>query len=49
MLKLLNVGDLVADAVSLEKGSESRQILRMFMNTLIWGGIGVAVVLLIVL
>jgi hypothetical protein len=47
MLKLLNVGDLIADAVSLEPGSESRQILRMFMNTLIWGGIAVAAVVLI--
>jgi len=30
-------GGLICDAVSLTEDSESRQILRMFLNTLDWG------------
>ena len=47
MLKILNPGDVVADAVGLEPGSENRQIFRMFINTLIFGGIGVVTILLL--
>jgi hypothetical protein len=39
-------GGLICDAVGL-KDSESRQILRMFLNTLIWGAVGVITILLL--
>jgi hypothetical protein len=39
-------GGLICDAVGL-KGGESRQILRMFLNTLIWGAVGVITILLL--
>lgn len=36
-------GDLAASLVGLEEGSEHRQIFRMFVNTVFWGAIGVAI------
>jgi len=44
MLKLLSPGDWIADAVGLDDG-ENRQILRMFINTLAYGIVAVAVAL----
>lgn len=38
---VVSPGDLAAAASGLEAGSENRQILRMFVNTLVWGAIGV--------
>jgi hypothetical protein len=38
---LVSPGDLAAQLAGLTVGSESRQILRMFVNTLVWGAIGV--------
>jgi hypothetical protein len=35
-LFLLSAG-LICDAVGLTEGGDNRQILRMFLNTLIWG------------
>jgi hypothetical protein len=40
-------GGLIYDAVGLTEDSESRQILRMFLNTLIWGAAGVIMILLL--
>jgi hypothetical protein len=40
-------GSLVCDAVGLAEDSDNRQILRTFLNTLIWGAAGVAVILLL--
>jgi hypothetical protein len=40
-------GGLICDAVGLTEDSESRQILRMFLNTLIWGAAGVIMILLL--
>ena len=40
-------GGLICDAVGLIEDSESRQILRMFLNTLIWGAAGVIMILLL--
>jgi hypothetical protein len=34
---LLMPGSLVCDAVGLREDSDHRQILRMFLNTLVWG------------
>lgn len=42
MLKLFSPGDLAADLAGLE--NENRMILRMFINTVVWGAVGVAVV-----
>jgi hypothetical protein len=33
-------GDLVCDWAGLPKDSDHRQILRMFLNTIVWGGLG---------
>jgi hypothetical protein len=30
-------GSLICDAVGLREDSDHRQILRMFLNTLVWG------------
>lgn len=38
---LVSPGDLAAELSGLRAGTESRQILRMFVNTLVWGAIGV--------
>jgi hypothetical protein len=40
-------GGLACDAVGLTEDNDNRQILRMFLNTLIWGAAGVAVILLL--
>ena len=40
-------GGLICDAVGPTEDSESRQILRMFLNTLIWGAAGVVTILLL--
>ena len=46
MTKLLLLpGGLICDAVGLTEDSDNRQILRMFLNTLNWGAIGVTIVL----
>jgi hypothetical protein len=37
--------DLICDAVALREDSDNRQILRMFLNTLIWGAAGVITIL----
>lgn len=39
MLKWLSPGDLICDAVGLSEQDEHRQILRMFMNIIIWGAV----------
>jgi hypothetical protein len=46
---LVSPGDLAADLFGLGEGSEHRQILRMFVNTLVWGLVGVFVALWIAL
>lgn len=40
-------GSLVCDAVGLHEDSEHRQILRMFLNTLVWGTASVIAVIAI--
>ena len=45
MLRWLNPGDLLAGAVGLDAGSDNRLIFRMFMNTLVFGGVGVVAIL----
>ena len=40
-------GALICDAVGLTEDSEDRQILRMFLNTMIWGAVGVIIILLL--
>ena len=40
-------GGLICDAVGLTEDSDNRQILRMFLNTLIWGAAGVVTILLL--
>ena len=39
-------GGLICDAVGLTEDNDNRQILRMFLNTLIWGAAGVITILL---
>lgn len=39
MLKFLSPGDMAADALGLSD-EEHRMIFRMFINTIIWGAIG---------
>ena len=34
-------GGLICNAIGLTEDSDNRQILRMFLNTLIWGAAGV--------
>lgn len=43
---LVSPGDLAAALSGLAAGSDSRQILRMFINTLVWGAVGVIGVVL---
>jgi len=38
---IVSPGDLAAEASGLAAGTENRQILRMFVNTLVWGAVGV--------
>jgi hypothetical protein len=40
-------GGLICDAVGLTGDSDNRQILRMFLNTPIWGAAGVVTILLL--
>jgi hypothetical protein len=40
-------GGLICDAAGLTEDSDNRQILRMFLNTLIWGADGVIMILLL--
>lgn len=47
MFKLLNPGDLAADLAGLGPGTDSRQIFRMFVNTLVFGALGVVAILLV--
>ena len=47
MIRFLNPGDRLADLVGLTPGSDNRQIFRMFMNTLVFGAIGVVAILLL--
>ena len=42
MLRLFSPGDLAADALGLGE-NEHRVIFRMFINTLVWGAIGLAI------
>lgn len=46
MRYLLSPGDLAADLAGLPAQGEHRQILRMFINTVVFGMLGVAVVLI---
>ena len=47
MTKLILLpGSLICDVVGLTGDSDNRQILRMFLNTLIWGAAGVITILL---
>jgi hypothetical protein len=43
---LLFPGEFVCDRTGLRRGSDDRQILRMFVNNLVWGAVGVAVILM---
>ena len=45
MLKYLSPGDLLSDATGLAPNSDNRMILRMFINTLVWGGIATVVMI----
>ena len=48
MTKLILLpGGLICDAVGLTEDSDNGQILRMFLNTLIWGAAGVITILLL--
>jgi hypothetical protein len=38
-------GDLVCSLVGLRDDSDHKQILRTFFNTLIWGAIGIVIIL----
>lgn len=50
MTKLfLMPGSLICDAVGLREDSDHRQLLRMFLNTLVWGAASVIVGLAIAL
>ena len=40
-------GGLICDVVGLTEDSDNRQILRMFLNTLIWAAAGVITILLL--
>lgn len=44
MLRYFSPGDLLSDAVGLGDG-ENRVVLRMFINTLVWGAVGTALVI----
>ena len=38
-------GGLICEAVGLTEDSDNQQILRLFLNTLIWGAAGVITIL----
>jgi hypothetical protein len=40
----LQPGEAVCDVMKLPPDSDHRQVLRMFVNTLFWGAVGVAAV-----
>lgn len=40
-------GDLACDLAGLEPGSDHRQILRMFLNTIFWSAVAIGAALLI--
>lgn len=42
---ILFPGDVVCNLVGLTQDSDHKQILRTFLNTLIWGAIGIIIVL----
>jgi hypothetical protein len=42
-------GEIVCGLAGLRQDNDDRQILRMFVNTLVWGAVGVAIVLTIAL
>jgi hypothetical protein len=42
---ILFPGDVVCSLVGLRGDSDHKQILRTFFNTLIWGAIGIVIVL----
>jgi len=44
---LLSPGDLACDAVGIASESDHRMILRMFLNTLIWGTVCVGLSLIL--
>jgi len=44
MPRYLSPGDLLSDAIGLGD-DENRMILRMFINTLVWGAVGTALVI----
>ena len=46
---LLIPGDLVCDAVGIAEASDHRQILRMFLNTMIWSAVAIGVTLAVTL
>jgi len=45
MLKYLSPGDLIGDAVGLPRDSDNRMIFRMFINTLVWGGVATLIMI----
>ncbi|MEO1608247.1 MAG: hypothetical protein AAFR90_02680 [Pseudomonadota bacterium] len=47
MLKFLSPGDMAADALGMNN-DENRMIFRMFINTIVWGAVGMAVVIALV-
>ncbi|HKK31081.1 MAG TPA: hypothetical protein VKA18_11895 [Alphaproteobacteria bacterium] len=40
-------GDFIAKLAGLEQGSENRQILRMWANTVFWGTVAALILLLV--
>ena len=44
MLKFLSPGDIVADILGLSD-AEHRMVFRMFVNTIVWGAIGMGLVI----
>jgi hypothetical protein len=45
MTLFLLPGDLICDAMSLPKNSDHRQVLRSFLNTMIWGAVAMGLAL----
>ena len=43
MQLFLAPGDLICDLVGIARESDHRQILRSFLNTIIWGAVAVTV------
>lgn len=42
-------GDLICRSVGLKEESENKQVLRSFFNMMIWGAVGLAVMLAVML